>query len=127
MTCLYQPDQFPDLSPPVSRMAERHGSNTNKIRISDRPAEPGRSFLRLCSREPSMRSTSGRPSPGPASARRLCLDGVDWLCCACRLAGGFGCACGGAPRHRLAGLGEIGGGGELGDHVEQVAEGGLVG
>jgi hypothetical protein len=27
--------------------AERHGSNANKIRISERPAEPGRNSFRL--------------------------------------------------------------------------------
>src|SRR6266536_4290205 len=35
------------------------------MRISLRPAEPGRSSLRLLSREWWMRSASGRPSSGP--------------------------------------------------------------
>ncbi|CAO5163300.1 hypothetical protein FAIPA1_230032 [Frankia sp. AiPs1] len=43
----YQPDQLPDLSPPTSRIAQRQGSKTNRTRISEEPAEPGLSSLRL--------------------------------------------------------------------------------
>src|SRR5271166_464501 len=38
------------------------------MRISLRPAEPGRSSFRLLSREWRTRSASGRPSSGPASS-----------------------------------------------------------
>src|SRR6478735_3104210 len=49
-------------------MADRHGSKTNRIRISERPLDPGRNSFMLCTPAPLRRSTSGRPRFGPASA-----------------------------------------------------------
>jgi hypothetical protein len=40
----------------------------NRIRTSLWPLEPGRSSLRLCSRDPVIRSTSGRPKARPSSS-----------------------------------------------------------
>src|SRR6266566_4516263 len=60
----------PDLSPATSSTALRAGSKMNKIRTSAVPLEPGRSSLRLCSRDPAIRSASGRPSAGPSSSSR---------------------------------------------------------
>src|SRR5215469_9587507 len=77
MALRYQPRQSPDLSPPVSRIADRHGSKANSIRTSVRPADPGRSSLRLPIDEPTIESTKGRPSAGPTSASRV--DRVHYL------------------------------------------------
>jgi hypothetical protein len=52
----------------TSRTVFRRGSKIYRMRISLRPAEPGRSSFRLLSREWRTRSASGRPSSGPASS-----------------------------------------------------------
>src|SRR6185437_7171476 len=51
MALRYHDSHCPAWSPATSRTALRFGSNTYKILISLRPAEPGRSSFRLASRE----------------------------------------------------------------------------
>jgi len=55
----YHRFQFPALSPATKSTALRAGSKTNKILISERPADAGRNSFKLCLREPLIRSTSG--------------------------------------------------------------------
>jgi hypothetical protein len=54
----------------MSRIADRHGSKTNRIRISLRPDDDGglSSFM-FATLEAVTESTSGRPSPGPLRSR----------------------------------------------------------
>src|ERR1039458_9546963 len=47
MASRYQRVQLPALPPATSRTARRCGSKMNRIRISVRPAEPGRSFFEV--------------------------------------------------------------------------------
>jgi hypothetical protein len=55
----------PDSSPATSSTADRHGSNTSKIRTSLRPPDGGRSSFILATREAVTASSSGLPSAGP--------------------------------------------------------------
>src|SRR5450755_198035 len=61
----YQPRQSPALSPATSKTNCCHGSKTNKIRISLRPAEPGLSSFMFLILEAAISPTSGRFRPGP--------------------------------------------------------------
>src|SRR6266567_2322987 len=61
----YQPRQSPALSPATSKTICCHGSKTNKIRISLRPADPGLSSFMFLIFEAAISPTSGRFSPGP--------------------------------------------------------------
>src|SRR5262249_39118986 len=56
----YQRFHWPALSPATRITASRSTSKTNSRRISDRPAEPGRSSFRLCSRLPWIRPAEAR-------------------------------------------------------------------
>jgi hypothetical protein len=51
--------QLPALSPATSRIAERHGSKTNRMRTSLRPRDPGRSSFRFAIFELVMVLTTG--------------------------------------------------------------------
>ena len=64
----YHPVQAPALSPATRSTACRAGSNTNRIRISLRPVDPGRSSFTFRTDEPVMLSTSGLPSFGPSAS-----------------------------------------------------------
>src|SRR5215475_7674106 len=68
MFCSYHRRHWPDLSPATRSTACRCGSNTNKIRTSVRPADPGRSSFMLWIFESWMVSTSGRPNVGPSDS-----------------------------------------------------------
>jgi hypothetical protein len=57
------------LSPATSKIADRQGSKTSRIRISLRPADGGRNSFMLAIREAVIVSTSGRPSAGPLRSK----------------------------------------------------------
>jgi hypothetical protein len=68
------------LSPATNRTVDRHGSKTNKIRISVRPADGGRSSFMLAARDAVIESTSGWPSAGPLrSSTRMAWLTSWWL------------------------------------------------
>src|SRR5712691_6948235 len=77
----------PDLSPATSSTALRAGSKMNKIRTSVVPLEPGRSSLRLCSRDPDPRIAARAASPGPGVSSPACVTllpprlMVQQICC----------------------------------------------
>lgn len=62
---LYQPFQLPDLSPPSSRIAERHGSKATMMRISDGPQDRAGVLCGLWMFDAVSLSTIGRPGVGP--------------------------------------------------------------
>src|ERR1051325_2737099 len=70
----YQRVHCPDLSPATSSTADRHGSNTNRMRNSDAPADGGRSSFMLDNRDDFTVSTNGRPRVGP-----FCFEDEDGL------------------------------------------------
>jgi hypothetical protein len=53
------------LSPAASKITDRHGSETSRIRASLLPADGGRSVFMFAIRDAAIVSISGRPSPGP--------------------------------------------------------------
>ena len=60
MASAYHRFHFPALSPATSSIADRHGSNTNKIRISLVPLEPGRPVVVTAG----LRGNADGPAPG---------------------------------------------------------------
>jgi hypothetical protein len=59
------PAPLPCLVASHQQDAERQGSNTNKIRTSLLPVDPGRSSFRFLIFEPVIVPTRGRPDAGP--------------------------------------------------------------
>jgi len=76
----YRLSHCPDLPPATSRTADRLGPETNKILISVRPADGGRSSFMLATRDTVIESTSGQPSAGPlGSSTRMAWLTNWWL------------------------------------------------